>query len=558
AAICFGESHNLNAGTFNAYNWSTGATTQLIDVNTTGTYAVTVTDGNGCENSDSFVLTVNALPIVNLGADAAICFGESHNLNAGTFNAYNWSTGATTQLIDVNTAGTYAVTVTDGNGCENSDSFVLTVNALPIVNLGADAVICFGESHNLDAGTFNAYNWSTGATTQLIDVNTAGTYAVTVTDGNGCENNDSFVLTVNALPIVNLGADAAICFGESHNLDAGTFNAYNWSTGATTQLIDVNTTGTYAVTVTDGNGCENSDSFDLTVNDLPIVNLGADTTICNGSTYTLDAGLFASFLWSSGEVTQTLDVNTLGNYAVTVTDANSCTASDDINIELSVIIVLPGEVTICEGDFTSIDASGFESYLWSNGSTSASVIISEAGVYSVTVTDILGCLSSDTIELTVNPSPIIDLGGDTLVYEPGTPVVLNPGSFTTYSWSTSETTPTITVTTDGTYAVTVTNEFDCPASDSVVINFVGIADVAFETALVLYPNPTNSYLNVKADGYRMDRIVVYNAIGEAIIIQSVSGNEARIDVSKLPAGIFFLNVISTENKAAMKSFKVVR
>ncbi len=160
---------------------------------------------------------------------------------------YLWSTGATTQTIVVNSAGTYSVQVTQG-GCTGNDAINITVNPSPVVNLGPDATICAGSSITLDAGNAGAtYLWSTGATTQTILVNTAGTYSVQVTQG-GCTGNDAINIAVNPLPVVNLGPDATICAGSSITLDAGNLGAtYLWSTGATTQTIVVNSAGTYSV-----------------------------------------------------------------------------------------------------------------------------------------------------------------------------------------------------------------------------------------------------------------------------------------------------------------------
>jgi len=178
--------------------------------------------------------------------------------------------------------------------------FVLTVYPVTIVDLGADATICDGGMYTLNAGMFDAYMWSTGETTATIDVIMAGMYSVEVTDGNGCMGMDEFELFVNPLPIVDLGADVAICEGGMYTLDAGMFDAYLWSTGETTMMIDVTVAGTYSVEVTDANGCVGMDEFVLTVNPLPVVDLGADMAICEGNVYTLHGGMFASFLWSTG------------------------------------------------------------------------------------------------------------------------------------------------------------------------------------------------------------------------------------------------------------------
>jgi len=467
AAICDGDSYTLDAGTFSAYAWSTLETTQTIVVNTAGTFTVTVTDSNGCEGEDSFVLSINPLPVVDLGLDMAICDGDSYTLDAGTFSAYVWSTLETTQTIVVNTAGTFTVTVTDSNGCEGEDSFVLNINPLPVVDLGLDMAMCDGDSYTLDAGTFSAYAWSTLETTQIIVVNTAGTFTVTVTDSNGCEGEDSFVLNINPLPVVDLGLDMAICDGDSYTLDAGTFSAYAWSTLETTQIIVVNTAGTFTVTVTDSNGCEGEDSFVLNINPLPVVDLGLDMAICDGDSYTLDAGTFSAYAWSTLETTQTIVVNTAGTFTVTVTDSNGCEGEDSFVLSINPLPVvdLGLDMAICNGDSYTLDAGTFSAYAWSTLETTQTVIVNTAGTFTVTVTGSNGCEGEDSFSLTVNPLPLVDLGPDAAVCI-GSSVTLDAGNYSSYVWSTLETTQTISVNTAGTYMVTVTDINGCEGEDS--------------------------------------------------------------------------------------------
>ena len=135
-----------------------------------------------CSSSDDVNLTVNPLPIINLGSDQTICEPNAYTFDAGTgIDAYAWSTGETAQTIAPKTSGTYSVTVTTKN-CSSSDDVNLTVNPLPIINLGADQTICEPNSYTFDAGTgIDAYAWSTGETTQTIAPKTSGTYSVTVT-----------------------------------------------------------------------------------------------------------------------------------------------------------------------------------------------------------------------------------------------------------------------------------------------------------------------------------------------------------------------------------------
>jgi hypothetical protein len=149
-SICSGFNTVFSAGgPYSGYLWNTGALTPTVVVAAAATYTVTVTDANGCTGTDSQLLTVNANPIPNITGNNVICLGQNTIFNAGAYTSYLWNTAATTQNITVNSAGTYTVTVTDANGCVGSDTYGLTVNALPVPNIIGDTTICAGLTTKL-------------------------------------------------------------------------------------------------------------------------------------------------------------------------------------------------------------------------------------------------------------------------------------------------------------------------------------------------------------------------------------------------------------------------
>ncbi len=206
-AFCAGNSVTLNAGsTAAAYLWSTGNTTQTISVNSSGSYAVQVSNTSGCTSTDTIKVTVNSLPVVTLGRDTTFCAGNSITLNAGNSGAdYLWSTSDTTKIISVNSSGVYTVHLNDTNNCAGTDTIKVTVNPLPIVSLGADTAFCAGNSVTLTAGsTAAAYLWSTSDTTQTISVNSSGSYAVQLIDTNSCVGTDTVSISVMSLPVAGV------------------------------------------------------------------------------------------------------------------------------------------------------------------------------------------------------------------------------------------------------------------------------------------------------------------------------------------------------------------
>ena len=264
--FCAGGNVSLDAGNgFNAYLWSNSATTQSINVTSGGVYTVTVTAAGGCQAvASSQNIIVNSLPVIPLitpNGVTTFCQGGSVSLTATAgLTSYQWSTGASSQSINVSLAGNYFVTVTNANGCSvGSIPTAISVNALPTPAIAGSSTICSGSSSLLDAGNgYSNYNWSTGETTQTINVSTANLYSVTVTNSNGCTGNTSINTTIGSVltPVVLLSSSNAICQGTSITLDAGSgFNSYNWSNGSMVQVITVSTADSFSVDVSDASGC---------------------------------------------------------------------------------------------------------------------------------------------------------------------------------------------------------------------------------------------------------------------------------------------------------------
>ncbi|MBT7144743.1 MAG: hypothetical protein HN894_15580, partial [Bacteroidetes bacterium] len=252
------------------------------DQSDTGAYEDVLTTVKGCDSIIVTNLYVNSLPLLDLGNDTIeICINESITLNPDTnivFSDYLWSDNSVNNNLIVNDAGTYSVTVTDVNGCINSDSIEII---LPELDLGFSNFICFGDSYTLNAGNNGAtYLWNTNEVSQEIEITTPGLYSVTVTDSSNCIITDDFMLFYYSTNYADLGPDINICKGEELILNPGAFDSYLWSIGETTQSILVYTSGNYGITVIDANGCESSDAIFVTVDDLPIVDLGSDVSIC--------------------------------------------------------------------------------------------------------------------------------------------------------------------------------------------------------------------------------------------------------------------------------------
>ncbi len=242
-------------------NWNNQETTAQISNLPAGVYAVTIQDANQCEWTESWLISepdslINGLPILYLGEDTMICEGNSIELTANNFVSYLWSNGETNQTIEISESGNYNLTAIDANGCEFGDQMQLTVHSLPLVDLGDDAEVCQGESISLNIPGFTTYLWSNGETNSSIELSQSGSYSLTVTDANGCENSDQMQLTVHSLPLVDLGDEIQYsCPNEPVVLDGGVFASYIWLNGETTQSISVSS-GTYSLIAISIEGCE--------------------------------------------------------------------------------------------------------------------------------------------------------------------------------------------------------------------------------------------------------------------------------------------------------------
>ncbi|MBC6995680.1 ice-binding family protein [Neolewinella lacunae] len=250
--FCEGGSTELCATTGAAsYLWSNGATGQCTTVSSAGNYSVTVTDAAGCEATCSQTVTENSAPTCDITGTLTFCGGGSTELCATTGAAsYLWSNGATGQCTTVSSAGNYSVTVTDAAGCEATCSQTVTESPAPVCNITGNLSFCGGGSTELCASPGAAsYLWSTGATGQCITVNSAGSYAVTVTDASGCVSTCERQVVLEDVfpPAIICPADVAVECGES-TLPAATGMATAIDDCSASPIIRFNDAGGSAAT----------------------------------------------------------------------------------------------------------------------------------------------------------------------------------------------------------------------------------------------------------------------------------------------------------------------
>lgn len=300
-------------------------------------------------------------PTVDIGADFTGCGSYQVTLSGeGTFEWFGQDTAMVNPpvLFNTGTTGTFPntgstdttyygiVVFTDTIGLCASDTALLTLNPAPYNQL-PDTVVCPGDTtwFFADADPNHLYNWSNFLTTDssafIFAPNTTGGMVIVTTTNftNNCSHTDTAM--VMQTPVVSIN-DTAFCAGDSVMIDAGMdYVMWNWSNGDSTQMTTTATAGMISVTVTDGIGCVSMDSAMVTSNAVPTPSItGASDTLCSLSSFTLDAGSFASYMWSTGGTAQaeSVDGPTLGlgtqTVTVTVMDANGCAGMDSVTFEV--------------------------------------------------------------------------------------------------------------------------------------------------------------------------------------------------------------------------------
>ncbi|MBL4656993.1 MAG: T9SS type A sorting domain-containing protein, partial [Flavobacteriales bacterium] len=513
------------------YLWSNAATTQNISGLCAGTYEVTVTDANGCTAFDSLGVTEPAAMTQASSYTDNTCFGSCDG--TATITTVLGGTGAYTYLWDDPSAqtnaaavglcaGTYTCNITDANGCTLPVVKVISEPpALALTMSGTNASCpgtCDGTSTATAAGGVSPYTflWDNAATTQTITSLCAGGRVVTVTDNNGCQVIDTD--TVLDPAAITSSSSVSICAGDSIML-SGAFQT---------------NAGVYVDLWTPVGGCDSTVTTTLTVNALPTPNLGPDSTVVSSTT--LDAGVYAAYIWSTGDTIQMITISVTGTYSVVVTDANGCTGTDAVLITVippagPTASATPTSATcngVCDGTGIGTATGGTlpYTYSWNDPmaqtnatavglcagtymfvvidalalSDTASIIVTEpaaistsnspticsgdslfagsayqttTGTYIDTMVSVGGCDSVVTTNLTVSAPITVNLGPDTTVIGG---ITLDAGAgFVSYLWSTAETTQTILVSSSGTYSVVVTDAGACTGNDAVVVTVNALA-----------------------------------------------------------------------------------
>lgn len=533
----------------------------------------------------------------------------------------SWSFQWTAPATNIGDVTFYVASIT-GNGSGSSgdilyvDTFIIRAQSVTPPHVADftvnDNSICAGESvtfTNASTGSITSLSWNFGANAtpatatgngpHVVTYSSAGSKTVSlIADGAGgsdTETKTSFV-TVNGLPVAEAGNNAAICRGATTNLLASGGNSYVWNNAATLSNANIanpvatpTITTTYTVTVTNANGCSATDNVTITVNDLPIADAGQDVTICNGGTTELVASGGTTYQWNNANTLTNATIATpfatptaTTTYSVTVTNANGCTASDNVtvNVSNSLSISITNDTTICEGDAIVLVAGGGNTFTWSPANGLSSIDIANplasptaTTTYAVTVSDGV-CTGNATVTVTVDDAieatvsndtfavvsdvaftiPLFASGGDTYSWTPATGLsnttvanpVFNPLDFNNLPNNTDTTIS---------YVVTITRG-TCVFIDTVNIQLtisINAKNIEAKEMFNIYPNPAKNTLYIESIK-SINEVTIINSIGKQVAY--FNAPPSTLNIAALDKGLYILKIQTGDNETVWKKFIV--
>lgn len=346
-----------------------------------------------------------------------------------------------------------------------------------------------------------------------------------------CEITDLYAGTTTVLP-VNAGLDQTVCAGQSVTLTATGATTYTWNNWVVNNVaFTPNITKTYTVNGTDANGCKGTDQVVVTVNQ-PLINAGADQTICTGQQATLTATGATSYTWTSGISNSTPFTPTATQtYSVSGTDVNGCSGTDAVTVTLvAQPTVNAGQnLTICAGDSVQLTATGASTYTWSSGTQNG-------GYFTPTSTQTLqvigsaggACTDTDDLQITVNQGS---------------------ASTQTISGLNSLTLNGQTYTTSGTYTQVIPNQAGCDSTITLnlTMNYTGIEENN-SNYISIFPNPTTTNVVVTIPKEMIgQRYTLVSATGKVLADEIVKQATTTINLEQLAQGTYFLQIGTLKN-----------
>ncbi len=561
--------------------WSNGETTEDIFDLSPGTYSVTVSGGGSCSSISNFTVPDNSgAPSLSISPTASTCDlpnGAADLTITGGVAPYeiSWTNGAVSEDLSGVLAGTYSVVVTSAAGCISNASVTIPNNnaTFSVTGIATGNSSCSTPNGSVQTtvtppGSYT-YLWSNGETsTFIIDV-PAGIYTVTVSAGGSCTQVADFqVFEFTTPPDLALAPTAATCGQNNGSINATATDgtgpySFLWSNGATSEDLSNIAPGDYSATVTDANFCTATAS--VTVGDdvqNPQISESITAAICGESNGGIDLSVSGaappySFIWSNGATSEDLANIAPGNYEVTVSGGNGCSATASFSVPNNssnfTVDGIAQPINTCNFDNGNIDLSvtpsGTYDIVWSNGETTEDLDSLSVGSYTVTVTALGTCSASATFTIddqTASPTTTQTVTDEICGQSDGTIDLTVSGGTAPYTfiWSNSQSSEDLSGLSAGVFNVTITGTNGCSTTASATV-------------------PDNS-VNITLDGSTAANTLCGNNNGSIDLSISPSGTydilwsngETTEDLSGLAGGSYAVTVSAGGNCTAEASFTV--
>ena len=561
-----------------------------------GPYECTITDNNGCVVTHSVTITEPSAIVITITGTDPLCNGGNDGsataiVSGGTpAYTYQWlPSGGNGPTATGLPAGCYTLQVTDMNGCVATQTVCLSEPTALTASQMQTNVSCNGGNNGdamvmVTGGTPGySYLWSpSGSTNASATGLAAGVHSCTITDANSCVLVVNFTITEPTPLMVTATQTNVTCNNSSDGsamvvVSGGTptYN-YMWTpTGGTAPNAIGLDAGIYTCTITDGNTCVTTQTFNITEPAAFAISGGVINVTCNGGSdgainiATTGGTAPYSWSWSNGDTTESISTLIAGTYSVTITDTLGCTFMTSLTVNEPAAITSPGTVTdasSCTSNDGAIDLSvsggtpGY-TYLWSNFATTEDISGLDGGAYSVTITDTNGCTHVQSFTITEPGAPTVTYSEpiDSACQNTTAPFTLTGetpagGTFSGPGVSGGLFVPATANLGYNMITYVYMDSVGCSGSamDSIWVEIcMGITETTVSTISV-YPNPTSGIFTVNAETNSM--ITVYDAVGNLVVNVKATSAKTEINLTDFADGIYMI-IVQTDN--SISSEKII-
>jgi len=547
------------------YLWNTGDTTPSIHVNKTGTYWLQATDSNRKVGRDTIKINIYTSPKPTISGNLIACGSTTVNADKD-YATYLWSTGEKSKSITTDTSiQLLKLTVTNTNGCTGSDYQYVTIDTLPILNLGPDRKACAVSTLSIDP--IYKVIWNDNDTMNTKKITLSGIYSAIVENGKGCKTTDSIHVTINPFPTVPFTRDTFACDSLSLTITQS-FSKLVWDNGdtnATRTYTQVNQTSA-SIFIMDSNDCSASSNFYVDIQKTPEFEL-MDTSICGTDSVLMYSPIPAlSSLWSNESRADSIFLNTSGKIWLTLNTTLGCKFTDTALIQLGANPILNLKDTFAGCDSILINAGKFARYLWSDGSTKPSNTFYDLDKTWVNVFDSNECFATDTFVTIINQKPNSNF---TILHSTNNTQFIAdyPSTIIQYDWrfgdgnNSIQSQPTHTYEFMQAHTVIFMATNECGSDSTIKITTPpygktnAIKTPTSQIAIRIFPNPAHQYLQLDAFKKNVAYDVTIFDLNGKIISHANFRNSTQINLTNFAVGMYIIHVSNKQIHQTLKFSK---